>query len=135
MPSCNGLVDGHILPLMVRRVQAFIVALVVTTGPAAILACELLCIGQDDSRGGPTHTCHATKPADTRSAINAVHACGHGDALPVAPGKLTAQGAASPATVAAAPESLLDVAGILRRSSRLTSSPPGPPKAAPPLRI
>jgi hypothetical protein len=128
-------VKRHILPVMARRLPAFILALVVTTGPAAILACELTCMGQDSSRGGPSHTCHPAKPADTASTINAVHACGHGDGLPAALGKMTAQGVAGPAIVAAAPQFLLDAAGIPRRSSRVASSPPGPPKAATPLRI
>jgi hypothetical protein len=130
------MVNEHILAEMVRRLQAFILALVVTTGPAAVLACELTCVGQDDSRGGPSHTCHPAKPADTTATINAVHVCGHGDGLPAALGKMTTQGAAGGAIVATAPQLLLNAAGIPRRSPRVTSSPPGPPKAATtPLRI
>jgi hypothetical protein len=129
------MVNEHILAVMVRRLKAFILALVVTGGPAAILACELMCVGQDDSRGGPTHTCHPAKPADTASTISAVHACGHDDALPAALGKMTPHGAAGPAIVATASQFLLDAAGIQRHSPRVTSSPPGLPKAARPLRI
>ena len=135
MPSCNGTVDGHILPVMARRLQAFVFALVITTGPAAILACELMCMGQDDSRGAQTHACHPVNPAHTGSAVNAVHACGHADALPVALGKMTAHGPASPAIAATARHWPPDAASLPLRSSRVTASPPGPPKAAPPLRI
>jgi hypothetical protein len=127
------MVKERILPVMLRRLQAFMLALVVTTGPAAIVACELTCVGQDESRGGPAHSCHPAKSADTASTINAVHACGHGDALPATWAKMTAQGA--PAIVATAPPFLLDAAGIQRRSPPVTPSPPGPTKAALPLRI
>ena len=120
---------------MIRRVGAFLLAVVVTSAPAALTACELMCAAADTGREAPTHSCHSPQPGVPISIAGDVHVCGHGDALPAAPGKMTAQGAPSPAMAALAPLFLFHAAGVPGPSPRVKSSPPGPLKATTQLRI
>jgi hypothetical protein len=122
---------------MILRATALMLALMVASAPAALAACELLCAAADSGREAPTHSCHSPRPGDQISIAGGAHVCGHGDALPVAPGKMTAQGASGAATAVTSPLFLFDfdAAGIQHRSPRVAASPPGPPKAATHLRI
>lgn len=137
-PSCNGSGRRNILTMMVRRLGAFVLALVVTGAPAVLIACELACAAHDDGRGAPTHSCHASALESTTSITgitSGVHVCGHGDELPAASGNMMPQGAPGPAIAAVASPFLLAGDGISGRSREVTSSPPGLPKLATPLRI
>lgn len=122
---------------MIRRVSALMLALMVASAPAALTACELMCAAADTGREASTHSCHS-QPSGAPisvSIVSGVHVCGHGDALPAAPGKMTAHGASGPATAVASPVFLFDAADIQYWSPRVTAFPPGPPKGALPLRI
>ena len=131
----------HILAVMVRRVGAFLLALVVTGAPAALTACELGCAahGGDSSHGdanAPLHSCHDThSEGSTTSVSSRVHVCGHGDALPTAPGNPTLQTAPTPTVAAIVPTPHLDPERLLRRSQTISSSPSGHSKVTTPLRI
>lgn len=122
---------------MIRRVHGLMLALFVASAPAALTACELMCAAADAGREALTHSCHSQQSRAPISIASGGHVCGHGDALPAAPGKMTGHGASGPATAFTSPLFLFDfdAAGIQHRSPRVTASPPGPPKAATPLRI
>ena len=138
MPSCNGTPHRHILRSdMIRRVSALVFALMVASAPAALTACELTCAAADTGGEAPTHSCHsqASGAPISVSIVSGVHVCGHGDALPAAPGKMTAHGAPSPAIAVTSPLFLFDAAGIQNRSRRVTAFPPGPPNGTVQLRI
>jgi hypothetical protein len=122
---------------MIRRVHALMLALLVASAPAALTACELMCAAADAGREAPTDSCHSHQSRAPISIASGGHVCGHGDALPVAPGKMTAHGASGPATAVTSRLSLFDfdAAGIQHRSPRVAASPPGPPTAATHLRI
>ena len=122
---------------MIRRVNALMLALMVASAPAALTACELMCAAADTGRETPTHSCHP-QPSGAPVSISigsGLHVCGHGDALPAAPGKVTAHGAPSPAIGVTSPLFLFGAADIQHWSPRFPPSPPSPPNAAVPLRI
>lgn len=122
--------------MMVRRLGAFVLALVLTGAPAALTACELACAAHDDGRGAPTHSCHSSEPEGTTSITSGgVHVCGHGDELPAASGKVMPPGAPGPAIAAVVSPFSFDGDGVSGRARAVASSPPGPPKLVTHLRI
>ena len=136
MPSCNDTpFQAYTRGAMIRRVSGLMLALFVASAPAALTACELMCAAADASHETPTHSCHSQQPGTPISIASAVHVCGHGDALPPAPGKMTAHGVPNAAAAIAAPLFLSDAARMKNRSPHVTSSPPGPPTGAGQLRI
>jgi hypothetical protein len=124
--------------MMVRRLGAFVLALVVTGAPAVLIACELACAAHDDGGGAQTHSCHSSESEGTTSITRisgGVHVCGHGDELPAASGKILPQDAPGPAIAAVHSPFLLAGEGISGHSREVASSLPGSPKLVPHLRI
>lgn len=136
MPSCNAPpFKAYTRDAMIRRISGLVLAVFVASAPAALTACELTCAAADASHETPTHSCHSQRPDAPISIASGVHVCGHGDALPPAPGNMTAYGAPNAAAAIAAPLFLADAARLQSRVPHVTSSPPGPPTGAGQLRI
>jgi hypothetical protein len=120
---------------MLSQLSVLLLTLIVTVAPVSRTVCEAMCSSRADA-GKSQHSCHQAPSTGTHDAVSSqVHACGHGDELPVS-ASVTGGDQLTPApAVFVMAAASIATPGLTRLARLAATSPPDRRSPLLPLRI